>query len=82
MTGQRTSEREEKLLEDLTEVLKDIRDGVGIKKIQEAITATIPGTVNVSDRPARQLGIAYGLDGTTPRAIAVDSSGKLRVVTT
>jgi len=26
--------------------------------------------------------LAYGLDGTTKRPIAVDSSGKLRVVTT
>jgi len=37
---------------------------------------------DVQDRAARLLGVIYGDDAGTPRKIAVDSSGKLRVVTT
>lgn len=69
------SEREEKLLERIIET-------DGIKKIQDAITAVISGDVDVSDRAARLLGVVYGDDAGTPRKLAVDSSGKLRVVTT
>lgn len=61
-----SSEREEKLLERIIE-------SDGIKKIQDAITAVISGTPNVK---------VHGDDSGTTRAVAVDSSGKLRVVTT
>jgi len=44
----------------------------GIKKIQDAITAVISGDVEIKGRdPTNAL-----------RSVAVDSSGKLRVVTT
>ena len=78
------SEAEEPKIDDLNTLLTAIKNVDGIKKIQDAITAVISGTpdVNVSDRAARLLGVVYGDDAGTPRKIAVDSSGKLRVVTT
>jgi len=65
-------------------LLRRIIEEDGIKKIQDAITAVISGTpdVNVTDRASRLLGQVYGDDAGTPRKLAVDSSGKLRVVTT
>jgi len=76
MSGKYRSEREEKLLERIIET-------DGIKKIQDAITAVISsGSVDVTDRATRLLGQVYGDDAGTPRKLAVDSSGKLRVVTT
>ena len=77
MSGKRRSDYEEKLLQRIIET-------DGIKKIQDAITVVISGTpdVNVTDKAARLLGVVYGDDAGTPRKIAVDSSGKLRVVTT
>jgi len=72
-----SSEREEELLRRIIEI-------DGIKKINDAITAVVSGTVttDVSDRPARLLGQVYGDDSGAPRKIAVDNSGKLRVITT
>jgi len=74
MSGRR-SEKEERLLQRIIE--ED-----GIKKIQDAITLVAGTEVDVSDRAARLLGQVYGDDAGTPRKLAVDSSGKLRVVTT
>jgi len=64
------------------ELLRRIIETDGIKKIQDAITAVISGAIDVSDRAGRLVGVVYGDDSGVPRKIAVDSSGKLRVVTT
>jgi len=66
LLGDVRSEREEKLLEDVIEKLRLIKDVDGIKKIQDAITAVISsGTVNVQQSNSdllRALSRSWGLN--------------------
>jgi len=61
------------------QLLRRIIETDGIKKIQDAILATVSGTVDISDKPTRELGKVYGDQGLPVKQEA--GTGELHVKT-